>query len=97
MELPAGVVIAIIKTAQACTKTLSSRWWLLLSRLVDLAGIFGIDPSEGPAVPHVLVGTTDAMCEALQERRERWDMSYIICQGDAVDTMAPVVAKLAGT
>ena len=62
-----------------------------------LAGIFGIDPSEGPDVPHVLVGTTDAMCDALQARRERWDMSYIICQADTLDTMAPVVAKLAGT
>jgi probable F420-dependent oxidoreductase len=62
-----------------------------------LAGIFGIDPSEGPAVPHVLVGTTEIMCDALHERRDRWDMSYIICQGDAVDTMAPVVAELAGT
>jgi probable F420-dependent oxidoreductase len=62
-----------------------------------LAGIFGIDPSEGPQVPHVLVGTTDAMCEALIERRERWDMSYIVCQGDTIDAMAPVVAKLTGT
>ena len=62
-----------------------------------LAGIFGIDPSEGPEVPHVLVGTTDAMCEALIARRERWDMSYVVCQGDALDAMAPVVAKLAGT
>ena len=62
-----------------------------------LAGIFGIDASEGPDVPHVLVGTTDAMCEQLEARRERWDMSYIICQGDALDAMTPVVAKLAGT
>jgi probable F420-dependent oxidoreductase len=62
-----------------------------------LAGIFGIDASEGPQVPHVLVGTPDAMCEALQARRERWDMSYIICQADALDAMTPVVAKLAGT
>lgn len=62
-----------------------------------LAGIFGIDASEGPEVPHVLVGTTQSMCEQLLERRERWDMSYIICQGDALDAMAPVVAQLAGT
>lgn len=62
-----------------------------------LAGVFGIDASEGPEVPHVLVGTTDAMCEQLEARRERWDISYVICQGDAIDAMAPVVAKLAGT
>ena len=62
-----------------------------------LAGIFGIDPSEGPDVPHVLVGTPSAMIEALQARRERWDISYIVCQGDALDPMIPVVAELAGT
>jgi probable F420-dependent oxidoreductase len=62
-----------------------------------LAGIFGIDPSEGPEVPHVLVGSTEAMCEALIARRERWDMSYIVCQFDALDAITPVVAKLAGT
>jgi probable F420-dependent oxidoreductase len=62
-----------------------------------LAGIFGIDPSEGPDVPHVLVGSTESMCESLIARRERWDMSYVICQGDALEPMIPVVAQLAGT
>jgi probable F420-dependent oxidoreductase len=62
-----------------------------------LAGIFGIDAAEGPSVPHVLVGTTESMCDALRERRERWDMSYIICQQDAIEVMGPVVAALAGT
>jgi probable F420-dependent oxidoreductase len=62
-----------------------------------LAGIFGIDASEGPEVPHVLVGTTNSMCESLGARRERWDISYVICQGDALEAMTPVVAALAGT
>jgi hypothetical protein len=37
------------------------------------------------------------MCEELEWRRERWGFSYIICQRDAMDALAPVVAKLAGT
>jgi probable F420-dependent oxidoreductase len=62
-----------------------------------LAGMFGIDPSEGPSVPHVLVGTPASMCDALRERRERWGISYIVCQADALESMAPVVAELTGT
>jgi hypothetical protein len=45
----------------------------------------------------VLVGSTESMCESLIARRERWDMSYVICQGDALEPMIPVVAQLAGT
>ena len=44
-----------------------------------------------------LVGTVDEMVEALEARRERWDASYIVVQHDAIDAMAPVVARLAGT
>jgi probable F420-dependent oxidoreductase len=62
-----------------------------------LAGIFGVDAAEGPDVPHVLVGSTDQMCDALVARRERWDMSYVTCQLDAMDAMVPVIARLAGT
>ena len=32
-----------------------------------------------------------------EERRERWDASYIVVQADALEAMAPVVAALAGT
>jgi probable F420-dependent oxidoreductase len=62
-----------------------------------LAGIFGIDAAEGPEVPHVLVGSPEQMCESLIARRERWDMSYVICQADALDAMVPVIARLADT
>jgi hypothetical protein len=35
--------------------------------------------------------------EDLEKRRARWDVSYLVVQGDAMESMAPVVAKLAGS
>lgn len=59
--------------------------------------MFGIAPDELLEFPHALVGTVDQIIGSLQERRERWDASYIVVQHDAIDAMAPVVAALAGT
>jgi alkanesulfonate monooxygenase SsuD/methylene tetrahydromethanopterin reductase-like flavin-dependent oxidoreductase (luciferase family) len=46
--------------------------------------------------PQVLVGTVDQIVEILQERRERYGISYITVFGD-IDAFSPVVARLAGT
>jgi probable F420-dependent oxidoreductase len=62
-----------------------------------LAPAFGLAPDDVLAFPHALVGTADEICEALEERRRRWDASYIVVQHDAMEAMAPVVARLAGT
>src|SRR6476620_4738694 len=51
----------------------------------------------GLASPHVLIGSVDQICATLVERRERWDLSYYVFNDDAIDTVAPIVAKLAGT
>lgn len=62
-----------------------------------IGGAFGLSADEALQVPHALVGTVDEICETLQERRERWGISYVVVQGDALEPMAPVVARLAGT
>ncbi len=62
-----------------------------------LAPAFGISPDELLEYPHTLIGTVDEICESIETRRERWDASYIVVQYDAMESMAPVVARLAGT
>jgi probable F420-dependent oxidoreductase len=62
-----------------------------------MAGLFGISPDEMDDVPHALIGTVDEMCEDLESRRERWGFSYFVVQADAIDALAPVIARLAGT
>ena len=63
----------------------------------QFAPMFGLPPAELLQFPHALVGTVDQIIESLEARRDRWDASYIVVQHDALDAMAPVVAKLTGT
>ena len=62
---------------------------------------FGLTPEQAMEMPHVLVGSLDQMVETLQQRREEYGFSYIVISsgftGDAWRTLAPLVAKLAGT
>jgi probable F420-dependent oxidoreductase len=62
-----------------------------------MAPLFGLDPAEVGDHPHAWCGTIDQICEDLERRRERWDASYLTVQGDVMEAVAPVVAKLAGT
>jgi probable F420-dependent oxidoreductase len=62
-----------------------------------MAPLFGLPPEELDTYPHACIGTIDEIAEALESRRERWDASYIVFQGDTMEPMAPLVAKLRGT
>jgi probable F420-dependent oxidoreductase len=58
---------------------------------------FGLTPAESLQTPHALVGSVEEMCDDLVARRERWGISYIGVSVDALDAMAPVVARLSCT
>jgi probable F420-dependent oxidoreductase len=62
-----------------------------------LAGGFGVSPEDALSIPNAFVGTVNQICDDLNERRERWGVSYVVFQEGAMDAMAPVVARLAGT
>ena len=47
--------------------------------------------------PYALLGTVDEMVDALHVRRERWGISYFVTFEQYLETLAPVVASLAGT
>jgi probable F420-dependent oxidoreductase len=63
-----------------------------------LADTDGLDagPDAVLASPYVLLGTIDEIADTLVERRDRWQLSYYVCNDDSVDTLAPVVARLNG-
>ena len=63
-----------------------------------IAAQFGADAgrlARSGAVP-VLTGTTDAMCDTLERRRETLDISYIVVSDELMEALAPVVGRLAG-
>lgn len=61
------------------------------------APAFGLEPEPALASPHALVGTAEQIADDLVARRERWGVSYITVSLDAMDALAPVVARLRGT
>jgi len=62
-----------------------------------MAAHFGVEPSVALETPATPVGTSDQICDELHARRERWQMSYVVVPEEFVDTLAPVVSRLAGT
>jgi alkanesulfonate monooxygenase SsuD/methylene tetrahydromethanopterin reductase-like flavin-dependent oxidoreductase (luciferase family) len=62
-----------------------------------MARRFDVPPAELAAHPHALIGSVDAVCEQLQQRRETFGVSYINVAQRSMDAFAPVVAGLAGT
>ena len=65
--------------------------------IAQMAPLFGLDPNGMEDYPHAWIGSIESICDDLQKRRARWDVSYLVVQGDAMETMAPVVAKLTGS
>jgi probable F420-dependent oxidoreductase len=65
--------------------------------IAAMAGRFGVSEDEFASHPHALLGTVDAICETLEERREQFGFSYVTVAQRNLDELAPVVARLAGT
>ena len=77
----------------ACaTKVVASR-----RAAVRTATMLGLPGEDALELPIVLLGTPDELCEQLLKRRERWGFTNIVVPGEAMESFAPVVARLAGT
>lgn len=67
------------------------------SLAVAFGPALGLTPEEAKESPHALAGTLDELVEQCIDRRERWGISAIGFSADVMETMAPLVARLAGT
>lgn len=56
-----------------------------------------VDVEQFLTSPHVLIGTEEAIVAAVQERRDRYGVSYLSVFAHAMETFAPIVARLQGT
>ena len=65
--------------------------------VAGIAELFGFTSEQVTQTPMLLIGSPEEIADSLRERRERWGINYIIVQGDAIDTLTPVVAELTGT
>ncbi|HEY7947344.1 MAG TPA: TIGR03621 family F420-dependent LLM class oxidoreductase [Acidimicrobiales bacterium] len=62
-----------------------------------MAPALGIDPDDARHIPLALIGTLDQMADELEWRRQEYGITYFSVESDAWETLAPVVARLAGT
>jgi probable F420-dependent oxidoreductase len=79
----AAYFVAIGDGARAATEAMADR--------------FGVGPGTFARHPHALLGSVDAVCDVLRERRERFGFSYVNVAQRHLEEFAPVVARLAGT
>jgi probable F420-dependent oxidoreductase len=61
-----------------------------------MAERFGVSTEELLEHPHAVIGTLEAVCERLQQLRERFGISYLNVAQRNMAEFAPVVARLAG-
>jgi probable F420-dependent oxidoreductase len=61
-----------------------------------MAPSMGFELRDVLEMPHFLIGTLEQIEEDLKARRERYGFSDVIVPGDAADSLAPVVERLAG-
>jgi len=62
-----------------------------------LAPALGLPPEVVLTAPYFQIGPLGLIADNLCELRDRWGISYIAFQQDATESVAPVVARLAGT
>jgi probable F420-dependent oxidoreductase len=65
--------------------------------ITAMAQRFGVSEEALGAHPHALIGTVESICDVLQERRERFGLSYVTVAQRNMEEFAPVVTRLAGT
>ncbi len=58
---------------------------------------FGVTPEQARETPHALCGTVDQIADDLIRRRELLGISMIGLSASALDDLAPVISRLAGT
>jgi probable F420-dependent oxidoreductase len=66
------------------------------SAAADLGARWQLDASQVLESPYALVGSVDAIADELVARRERYGASYFLWNESELETMAPVVKRLAG-
>ena len=61
-----------------------------------LAGRYAFSLEEARKVPYAWVGSVGEICAGLEEKREKWGVSYWVVPEHAMEAMAPLVGRMTG-
>lgn len=65
--------------------------------LDKMGPMLGLSAEQFGEHPHALVGSVDAICEQIIQRRDTFGINYITVGRSVMEAFAPVVARLAGS
>ncbi|MFK7919289.1 MAG: TIGR03621 family F420-dependent LLM class oxidoreductase [Ilumatobacter sp.] len=65
--------------------------------LGQMAPMFQLEPEQLADHPHALIGSVDHICDEIVRRRDTYGISYITFGASAVDSVGPIVERLAGS
>ena len=84
LEIEIGAYFTVVTDDRAAT-------------LGQMAPMFSLEPDPLAAHPHALIGSVDAICDQLVERRDTYGISYVTFGASVRDSVAPIVERLTGT
>lgn len=84
IELETAAYFTIVTDAAAATRE-------------KMAPMFAMSPDDFAEHPNVLIGSVDEICDRIVERRQKFGISYVSFGTSVMETVAPVVSRLAGT
>ena len=67
------------------------------ARLPSVAAELGLTAEQAAASPYLWVGTIDDVADRILAARDRWGLTYWVVRADAMEAVAPLVARLGGT
>ncbi len=88
IEIELSMVATVVITAEprpAAERFASERGWK------------GVSSEQVLEMPSIFIGSVDHIVDEMRARRERYGFSYYVVLDHAMDQVAPIVARLAGT
>lgn len=93
----AGERFSGIELSMVATVVLADQPRAAAERLARERGWTGISVEQVLEMPSIFIGSVDRIVDEMLARRERYGVSYYVVLDRAMETVAPIVGRLAGT
>jgi probable F420-dependent oxidoreductase len=93
----AGERFARIELSMVATVVLADQPRPAAERFARERGWEGIPPEQVLEMPSIFIGSIDRIVDEMRARRERYGVSYYVVLDHAMETVAPIIGRLAGT
>ena len=93
----AGERFGRIELSMVATMVFAGQRQSAAERLARKRGWSGLSPEQVLEMPSVFIGSIDHVADEMRARRERYGFSYYVILDRAMNAVAPLVARLAGT